>query len=159
MLRANRYHWGVETSTAIGSALGGAVLREQRRAVRRQAALLAILLIASAALGASLLAGGVFTAQASSLAQCDEERDRAGVGRRAALRALEAPERQRRFLYRVATDDAGYRVRLVVKDGPFLGDSWEQDAFGRLRHVHDVCRSRFQDEMGERLLARLEHAR
>ncbi|MCC7108586.1 MAG: hypothetical protein IT382_04820 [Deltaproteobacteria bacterium] len=149
----------METSAGISSTLGAAILREQRRAARRQAVMLALVLVAGAALASSLLAGGVATAQAGALARCEDERDRAGVGRRAALRAVDAPERQQRFLYRVASDEGGYRVRLVVKDGPFLGDTWEQDAYGRLRHVHDVCRERFAEELGQRLLARVDSDR
>jgi hypothetical protein len=48
---------------------------------------------------------------------------------------------------------------LTVRDGAFLGDGWEQDSFGRLRHVDDVCASRFADELGARLVARLEPVR
>lgn len=149
----------MQTSAGISSELDGAIVRGQRRAAWRQAALLALLLALAALVVSSAITILILTAQASALARCDEARDYAGVGRKSAQRAIEAPERQRRFFYRVAADDEGYRVRLVVKDGEFLGDTWEQDAYGRLRHVHDVCLDRFGDELGERLLARLEPAR
>lgn len=155
----DRYDPLVQTSAGIGSALSGAMVREQRRAAWRQAALLALLLTVAAVAVTSATAGGLVTAQASTRSACEEERDRAGLGRGAVLRALEAPERQRRFLYRVTSEPTGYRVQLVVKDGAFLGDTWEQDAFGRLRHLHDVCRDRFTDEVGARLLAHLETPR
>lgn len=152
----SRYHSLVETSAGISSELGAAIARDLRRSARRQAAALTLLLLASGALAACAVAAALLSAEAGAMARCDEERDRAGLGRAAAQRAMEAPERQRRFLYRVATDDDGYLVRLVVRAGPFLGDSWERDAFGRMHHAHDVCRDRFSDELGSRLLARVE---
>ena len=35
---------------------------------------------------------------------------------------------------------AGYRAMVVVKGGPFVGDAWQRDAEGRVRHHSDVCR-------------------
>lgn len=147
------------TSAGISSELGGAILREQRSAARRQAAVIALLAAAAVSIMSASVGAALATAEAGALARCDEDRTRAGVGRAAALRAMDAPEAQRRYLYRVLTDGDGYRVRLVVKAGPFLGDTWERDAFGRMRHVNDVCRDRFRDEMGSRLIARLEDRR
>ena len=153
---SSRYHWRVETSAGISSELGAAIAQHERRAARRHAAMLAVLLALAVALLGAVVSVALMSAEAGALARCNEERDRAGVGRAAALRAMDAPEAQRRFLYRVANDDDGYLVRLVVQTGPFLGDSWERDAYGRTRHAHDVCSERFTDELGSRLLARLE---
>ncbi len=146
----------MESSAGIGATFGAPAAREARGATYRRALGMAGALVAMAALVWCTVSAAVLSAEASALAQCDEERDRAGVGRVAAQRAMEAPERQRRFLYRVATDDAGYLVRLVVRAGPFVGDTWERDTFGRMHHAHDVCRERVHDELGLRLLARLE---
>lgn len=152
----SRYHSRVQTSAGISSELSAAVARDLRRGARRQAGVLALLVIASGALLSCALSAALLSAKATAQATCDEERERAGFGRSAATRAMDAPEEQRRFLYRVATDDDGYRVRLVVRAGPFLGDTWERDAYGSMRHAHDVCRDRFSDRLGSRLLARLE---
>ena len=75
-------------------------------------------------------------------ARCEAERDAAGYGRRAALRALDDPDGQSRFLYRVVPHESGYRAVVVVREGPFTGDAWERDAAGRVRHQSDVCKDR-----------------
>lgn len=94
-----------------------------------------VLLVGLAAIGREV-------AFADEHARCEAERDESGVGRPAALRAMEVPGWPSRFLYRVSSDDAGYRVRVVVKEGPFLGDAWERDHSGRMWHASDVCRDR-----------------
>lgn len=146
----------MESSAGIGATFGAPVAREQRAAAYRRALGLGAALAAMATLVWCTVSVAVLSAEANAAAECEAERDRAGVGRAAAQRAMEAPERQRRFLYRVATDDEGYLVRLMVRAGPFVGDTWERDTFGRMHHAHDVCRGRFHDELGARLVARLE---
>jgi hypothetical protein len=98
---------------------------------------------------AVVVAAGALGLQVSAVdrqARCDVERDQSGYGRRAALRALEEPLRQTRFLYRVTSDADGYRARVVVAAGPFIGDTWERDASGQIRHLSDVCRDIRRDE-------------
>lgn len=90
--------------------------------------------------GAAVLGSAVVQAERRS--RCEAEREQSGLGRRAALRALEEPSQQTRFLYRVSVHEGGYRVSVVVREGPFLGDAWERDATGALRHASDVCRDR-----------------
>lgn len=73
-------------------------------------------------------------------ARCDAARDESGYGRSAALRALDDPDAQRRFLYRVHQEAGTYRAVVVVREGPFTGDAWSRDAEGRVRHHSDLCR-------------------
>ncbi|MCC7070337.1 MAG: hypothetical protein IT383_03385 [Deltaproteobacteria bacterium] len=146
----------MESSAGIRATFGVPATREQRRDTYQRALGMAAGLAAMATLLWCTVSVALLSAEANAIAECDAERERAGLGRAAAQRAMEAPERQHRFLYRVATDDEGYLVRLMVRAGPFVGDTWERDTFGRMHHAHDVCRERLHDEIGARLLARLE---
>jgi hypothetical protein len=127
---------GAVTSAGIGAACDpGSLQREERRERGRRAAasaLVVLLLIVGARLGGALLA-------ADQRARCAAEREDSGAGRRAALGALDDPRGASGFFYRVLAEPDGYRVRVVVKDGPFLGEAWERDATGALRHLSDVC--------------------
>lgn len=98
----------------------------------------AVMLSGVVVVAASAVAGVFLDLEAR--ARCEAGRDQSGVGRAVALQALDAPESHRQFLYRVTSDGSGYRAVVVVKDGPFVGDAWERDAEGRIRHHSDVCR-------------------
>lgn len=98
----------------------------------------------AAAILALTLTGGATAGQklvdVDKRARCDAARDQSGYGRRAALRALDEPDAQRRFLYRVLQESGTYRAVVVVREGPFTGDAWSRDAEGTVRHHSDLCR-------------------
>jgi hypothetical protein len=100
------------------------------------AALFAVTLTGGAAAGFTLV-------DVDKRARCEAARDDSGYGKRAALRALDDPDRhdaQRRFLYRVHQEAGTYRAVVVVREGPFTGDAWSRDAEGNVRHSSDLCR-------------------
>ncbi len=99
--------------------------------------------IAAAALALMLTGGataGRTLVDVDKRARCEAARDESGYGRRAALRALDEPDAQRRFLYRVFQENGTYRAVVVVREGPFTGDGWSRDAEGNVRHHSDLCR-------------------
>lgn len=130
------------TSAGFGSHQGAGLARRVarqalgERLVRAMVSIgVLVLLTGAAVLGSAMV-------QAEHRSRCEAEREQSGFGRRAALRALEEPNQQTRFLYRVSVHEGGYRVSVVVREGPFLGDAWERDATGTLRHASDICRDR-----------------
>jgi hypothetical protein len=128
------------SASPVSREIDKAFANELFRARLKESAGISSLSIVLTCVGAFCVAFAIDVADARAQSACARDRDAHGVGRVAALSAMDTPKRKPSFLYRVARDDGGYRVRVVVKDGPFLGDTWERDAEGRIKHVFDVCR-------------------
>jgi hypothetical protein len=121
------------TSVSIPRSIVAASSRRPSLVRTVAAALLAVALTGGAAFGWTLV-------DVDKRARCEAARDESGYGRRAALRALDDPEAQRRFLYRVMQENGTYRAVVVVREGLFAGDAWSRDAEGTVRHHSDLCR-------------------
>ncbi len=129
----------MQTSAGIGLHFVEGLQRKVARSAVVEGALRALAGSVAAVAVAALCALGLAAHDATARARCGEERDHAGFGMTAALRAMDTPLAQQRFAYRVSPDPAGYRVEVVARRGAFAGDAWERDALGRVRHKNDVC--------------------
>ena len=128
------------TSASIGRYFEDGLKRSLARAVMVSSALRALWAGITTFAVAACCAFALVAVDAEARSRCGEHREQGGFGQSGALFAMDHPEGQSRFLYRVARDPGGYRVVVVAREGAWLGDTWERDAEGRLRHVTDICR-------------------
>jgi hypothetical protein len=133
------------SSAHIGAEFGdpgGLLGKKLAHAFAREGAMRAVCCCALAVVvaGACAFASAAKTVQ--DHARCDVERERAGFGRTAAMRALNDPDAQSAFTYHVSKDPLGYRVHVAAVAGvagDYAGEAWERDPLGRMRHVSDTC--------------------
>jgi hypothetical protein len=129
----------VRTSAGIGRHFELALAAAIRRARVIESAIRASTGGAFVVAIAGILAFAVVAIDANGQKSCGDRREAQGFGKSAALFAFDHPERQDRFLYRVDGGADGYRVRLVGKQAPFIGEAWERDETGTVRHIVDTC--------------------